>query len=91
MISALFTLIELLKLKEYDKSLEAFEKSLDLSYREDLAIQTAQVYLEEGLPGHAKKLINHLIEQGHDSPALKDLLTQVERELAAKKAFILGH
>ena len=83
--------IELINLKQYDRSLEAFKKSLDLSYREDLAVQTIQVYLDEGLPMHAKKLINHLVEKGHDSAVLRDLLTQAENDLAAKKAAILGH
>ena len=80
-----------MNLKEYDRSLEAFKKSFDLSYREDLVVQTAQIYLEEGLPMHAKKLINYFVEKGHDSPALRELLTQADNELAAKKAAILGH
>ena len=83
--------VELINLKQYDSSLESFEKSLDLSYREDLAVQTARIYIEEGLPLHAKKFINHFIEKGHDSSALRDLLSQAEAELAAKKAAILGH
>ena len=62
-----------------------------MSYSEDLAVQTAQIYLEEGLPNHAKNLINHFIEKGHDSPALRELLASAENELAAKKAAILGH
>jgi polyferredoxin len=82
--------VQLLNLNRYDESLESFKKSLDLSYREDLAVQTAQIYLEQGLPKHAKNLIGFLIEKGHDSPALKDLLAQAESELEAKKAAILG-
>ena len=83
--------VELFNLKQFDRSVEAFKKSFDLSYREDLAVQTAQIYLEEGLPNHAKNLINHFIEKGHDSPALRELLASAENELAAKKAAILGH
>lgn len=83
--------VELHNLREFDKSLESFKKTLDLSYREDLAVQIARVYLAEGLPLHSKKLINHLIENNHDSLELRNVLAEAEKELVAKKAAILGH
>lgn len=81
--------IELL-LKRYDQSLDALKKSLDLSYREDLAIESAEIFLEHGLTMHAKKLVTYLIDKGHDSAELRNLLAEANALLEEKKAKILG-
>lgn len=82
--------IELL-LKRYDQCLDALEKSLDLSFREDLAVQSVAIFLDEGLEMHAKKLAAHLIDNGHDTPSLRDLHTRAEAAVAERKARILGN
>ncbi len=83
--------IQLINLNRFDKSEKSFEKSFDLSYNEKLLIETVEVYLDKGLPLQAKNLVLHMIEKGHDSPAIKEILENTEKELAAKKAFVLGH
>ena len=83
--------IELNNLDRYDESLNSFEKSLDLSYREDLAIDIADTYLNYNLPLHAKKLLNHVIANGHDSETIRSKLAETEQALEAKAAAVLGH
>ena len=83
-------IIQLNYLQQYDKSLESFKKTLTLSYREDLAIDAAHQYMALGLPLHSKKLIEYLIEKGHDSENLRIVLSEANDDLEAKKAAILG-
>ena len=80
----------LLFLKNYDKALLYAIKSLDISYREDLALQTIDVFLDGNLPLQAKKLAEHLIDNGHDSSAMRDRLAASAAALEEKKARVLG-
>lgn len=80
--------VELLYLKQYDKSLEFFKKSLDISYKESVAIIIINTYFKENLPLHANKLINYLISKGHDSLRLRKLLIESERKLKERERLI---
>lgn len=82
--------VELL-LRRHDKCTEALQKSLDYNYREDLAIQSVEILMDNGLSGSAKQLVSHLIEKGHDSETLRNLLAEAESAVAKKKAAILGN
>ena len=80
-----------LQLKRYDQCLEALKESLDRSYREDLAVDSIAVLLDEGMSMHAKKLAVYLIEKGHDSAEIRSLMARADEIMAEKKAIILGN
>lgn len=83
--------VQLLELKQYDKALENLKKSLDMSYRKDLALDSVRVFLDQGLAMSAKKLALYVIEtHKDDSQELRNLIAVAEADMAAKKAAILG-